>query len=280
MMSHRRLSAAAIAACSVLALCASASWAAGGCELTGTKGSDPITPVQPHMLTVETALPSPGWWNGDTPDTIKDGYEYCLSANIAYRAGLDSVKVENAAFDALVTGRTKDFDIALSSISVTEPRKKVVDFSVPYFNSDIGVVVKKGTTYSPETLKNLTIGVKQASTGASFAADKLKAANVKVFPDDATAFTALMAGQIDAFIHDTSIVLGHAAESHGKFEVVGQYHTGETYGAIYPKGSPNRAALDKILSDLKNDGTLDKLASRYLTDVWGADPNAIPYLKP
>src|SRR5271154_6450091 len=89
MMSHRRLSAAAIAACSVLALCASPSWAAGGCELTGTKGSDPITPVQPHMLTVETALPSPGWWNGDTPDTIKDGYEYCLAANIAYRAGLD-----------------------------------------------------------------------------------------------------------------------------------------------------------------------------------------------
>ena len=63
----------------------------GNCELTGQKGSFPLTPAVAGQLTVEVNLPSPGWWNGDTPDTIKDGYEYCMAANIAYRAGLDKV---------------------------------------------------------------------------------------------------------------------------------------------------------------------------------------------
>ena len=78
----------------------------GNCELTGQKGQFPLTPAVPGQLTVEVNLPSPGWWNGDTPDTIKDGYEYCMAANIAYRAGLDKVQVVNVAWDALVAGQT------------------------------------------------------------------------------------------------------------------------------------------------------------------------------
>ena len=59
----------------------------GNCELTGEKGSIPMTPAVPDQLTVEVTLPGPGWWNGDTPDSIKDGFEYCMAANIANRAG-------------------------------------------------------------------------------------------------------------------------------------------------------------------------------------------------
>ncbi len=149
---------------SVLALAfATAALAAGGvqaaemignCELYGKKGAIPFTPGQAGQLTVEVNLPAPGWWNGDTPDTIKDGYEYCMAANIAHRAGLDKVKVVNVAWDALVAGQTKDFDLALSQISITDERKKVVDFSVPYFSSDIGVMVKTGTTVDSAAMKD------------------------------------------------------------------------------------------------------------------------------
>jgi polar amino acid transport system substrate-binding protein len=61
----------------------------GNCELTGNKGEFPFTPAKAGQLTVEVNLPAPGWWNGDTPETIKDGYEYCMAANIAHRAGFD-----------------------------------------------------------------------------------------------------------------------------------------------------------------------------------------------
>jgi len=252
----------------------------GNCELTGTKGSMPFTPAQAGQLTVEVNLPAPGWWNGDTPDSIKDGYEYCMAANIAYRAGLEKLQVVNVAWDALVAGQTKDFDFALSEISITEDRKKVVDFSIPYFNSDIGVLVKKGTAVDGDSLKKMRIGVQQATTGADFVANKLKPADLKVFPDTTGMFTALMAGQVDAAMTDTAIVLGQASQASGALEVVGQYSTGETYGALYPKGSANGAAIDKIIDSLIKDGTLQKLATKYLAEAWGADPTKIPYFKP
>ena len=74
-------------------------------------------------------------------------------------------------------------------------------------------------------------------------------------------FTALAANQIDVAMTDTAIVLGQAAVSNGMMEVVGQYSTGETYGALYPKDSPNAANFDKIIQALIDDGTLDELAA-------------------
>src|SRR5262249_11731698 len=164
----------------------------GKCELTGTKGAMPITPAKAGVLTVEVNLPSPGWWNGDTPETIKDGYEYCMAANIAHRAGLDDVKVVNVAWDALVAGQTKGFDLALSEISITDERKKVVDFSIPYFSSDIGVLVKKGTKVDASSIRDMRIGVQGGTTGADFVTNILKPNKpLKVFPDQPSMFTAL-----------------------------------------------------------------------------------------
>lgn len=253
----------------------------GNCKVTGKKGSIPIKPAIAGQLTVEVNLPAVGWWNGDTPDTIKDGYEYCMAANIAHRAGLDKVKVKNVAWDALVAGQTKDFDLALSEISITAERKKVVDFSVPYFSSDIGIMVKKGVKFDSSSLiKKARIGVQQATTGADFVTMKLKPKmQVKVFPDTPSMYTALQAGQIDAAMTDTSIVLAQAKQSHGLFAVIGQYRTGETYGALYPKGSANEKALDKIITALKKDGTLKALSAKYLAAAWGSDPGKVPYFK-
>jgi len=252
----------------------------GECEVTGTKGSMPFTPVNAGQLTVQVNLPSnPGWNNGDTPDQIKDGYEYCLGANIAHRAGLDSVKIVNVAWDALVAGRTKDFDIALSQISITEPRKKVVDFSTPYFHSDFGILVKKGTVVDPDSIKKMRIAVQQSTTAADFVSQKLQPADVKVFPDAASMVTALRAGQVDAAGNDTAVMLGWAKRSNGALEVVGQYSTGETYGGLYPKGSTNAKTIDKIIEVLLEDGTVTALSAKYLTPVLGADPASVPYIK-
>ncbi|WP_448950652.1 ABC transporter substrate-binding protein [Labrys neptuniae] len=252
----------------------------GDCEVSGTKGSMPIKPVTPGQLTVQVSLPAPGWWNGDSPDAMKDGYEYCMAANIAYRAGLDKVKVVNVSFDALVAAQTKDYDMALAEISITEPRKKVVDFSTPYFASDIGVLVKKGTTYDKADISKMRIGVMQGTTGAAFVANKLHPAEVKVFPDQGVMSTALAANQVDAVVHDTSLVLGMASQASGALTVPAQYSTGESYGAIYPKGSANEDQLNKIIESLMKDGTLAKFATKYLADAWGSDPNKVPYLQP
>ncbi|RPH69701.1 MAG: amino acid ABC transporter substrate-binding protein [Hyphomicrobiales bacterium] len=271
----------AAAAAIALAGPAAAADMIGNCELSGAKGSIPIEkPAKAGQLTVEVSLPAPIWWNGDTPEAIKDGMEYCMAAEIAWRAGYDKLEVVNVGWDALIAGQTADFDLAMSQISITEDRKKVHDFSVPYFNSDIGVLARTDAPVDEKTIKSAKVGVQQATTGAAFAQGTLGLTDVQVYPDQGDMFTALRAGQIDAAMTDTSIVLAEEVANPGKVAVIGQYKTGETYGAIYPKGNPNNATLDKIIQSMIDDGTVAKLGAKYLAAAWGKDPATVPYFNP
>jgi polar amino acid transport system substrate-binding protein len=272
-----------LAAAAVLAFAGSASAAEmiGNCELSGAKGSIPIeSPAKAGQLTVEVSLPAPIWWNGDTPESIKDGMEYCMAAEIAWRAGYDKVEVVNVGWDPLIAGQTADFDLAMSEISITEERKKVHDFSVPYFYSDIGVLTRTDAPVDEKSIKTAKVGVQQATTGAAFATDTLGLTDVQVYPDQGDMFTALRAGQIDAAMTDTSITLAEEVANPGKVAVVGQYKTGETYGAIYQKDNANNAVIDKIIQSMIDDGTIAKLGAKYLAAAWGKDPASVPYFNP
>lgn len=274
------LAAAALAALAQFSMPASAADMIGNCELAGKKGSIPITnPAKPGQFTVVVSLPAPIWWNGDTPETIKDGMEYCFAAEIAWRAGYDKFELVNVGWDPLVAGQVADYDLAISEVSITDERKKVVDFSVPYFNSDIGILVRADAPVDEKSIKQKTVGVQNATTGATFALDILKMPKeqVQIYPEQGDMFTALAAGQIDAALTDTSIVLAEEVKTKGQHVVAGQYKTGETYGAIYPKGGANNATLDKIIQSIIDDGTMSKLADKYLAAVWGKDPAKVPY---
>lgn len=271
----------AAAALLALSLPASAANMIGNCEVTGEKGSIPIAnPAKAGQLTVEVSLPAPIWWNGDTPEAIKDGMEYCMAAEIAWRAGYDKLEVVNVGWDALIAGQTEGFDLAMSQISITDERKQVHDFSVPYFSSDIGVLVRKDAPVDEKSIKAAKIGVQQATTGAAFVQDKLGITDFQVYPDQGDMFAALRAGQTDVAITDTSIVLAEVVANPDQVDVVGQYKTGESYGAIYPKGNPNNAILDKIIQSMIDDGTVAKLGAKYLAAAWGRDPAAVPYFNP
>ncbi len=268
----------AAAAMLAFSLPASAANMIGNCEVMGEKGSIAIaSPAKAEQLTVEVSLPAPIWWNGDTPEAIKDGMEYCMAAEIAWRAGYDKLEVVNVGWDALIAAQTADFDLAMSQISITDERKKIHDFSVPYFSSDIGVLVRKDAPVDEKTIKSAKIGVQQATTGAAFVQDKLGITDVQVYPDQGDMFAALRAGQVDVAVTDTSIVLAEVVANPDKVDVVGQYKTGESYGAIYPKGNANNATIDKIMQSMIDDGTIAKLGAKYLAAAWGRDPAAVPY---
>ena len=248
----------------------------GDCKVTSKKNSIKIKPAKSGTLTVETTLPAQGWWNGTTPQSIKSGYEYCFAANLANAAGLKSVTVKNVSFDQLVAGRTNNFDIALAEISITDERKKVVDFSVPYFDSNIGVLTKKGAGITADNITSKKCAAYSGTTSVPFIQDKLKCSSTKVYPDNQTLYQSVLSGQSDAAFLDTAIVLAEAKATGGKLEVAGQYETGEKYGAIYPKGSGNEDALDKGISTMLSDGTTDKLSKDYLGPAFGGDPSAVP----
>ena len=146
----------------------------GDCKITSKTNSISLKPVKSGTLTVETTLPAQGWWNGTTPQSIKSGYEYCMAANLANMAGLKSVTVKNVSFDQLVAGRTNDFDLALAEISITAERAKVVDFSKPYFDSNIGVLVKKGADVTEDNINSKKCAAYAGTTSVPFIQDQLK----------------------------------------------------------------------------------------------------------
>jgi polar amino acid transport system substrate-binding protein len=246
--------------------------AAGGAE---------FTPVTEDTLTVVTSLPAPGFWNGDDPAAITGGYEYDIALALQERLGMGDLEIVNVSFDQLVAGQVGDFDVALSQVTITDERQQVVDFTEPYFEADQGVLVQAGTEVATvEDAKALQWGVQTGTTGLDYVNDVLQPENEpQAFQDLAAGFAALDAGQVDAFMMDTAIVLAQAAESGGSQEVAAQFKTGEEYGGIMPEGSEGSAnadAINAILTELEDDGSLSEFAEEWL----GGDPSAVPVLTP
>ncbi|MEU8852725.1 ABC transporter substrate-binding protein [Streptomyces sp. NPDC048564] len=251
----------------------------GGCPVTGDYGEFHLSPETAGALTVKTTLPAPGWWNGSTPESVNSGYEYCMAANIAYRSGLDRVKVENAPFPEVVSGRTKDFDLALAQITITPERSEVAEFSPPYLSSTLGVLIRDGEKINEDNIRDVRIGVAEGTTGEEFVENRLKPTKpVTAFANDPDLVTALEEGRVDAVVHDTTILLAYPQKQESRVRLVGQYRTDQGYGALYPTGSPDKDELDRIIRQLIDDGTLTKLSAVYLGGAFGQDPAKIPYL--
>ena len=284
-MRFRKLSSAFLAATLVVGLVAcgsdNKSSSSGGTTTAGgaaTSAAGSFKPIKAGTLTVVTSLPGPGFWNGSESDPSKltSGYEYDIAHALQQKLGLANIEVRNENFDAIVAGQAGDFDIALSQVTITDERKKVVDFTAPYFDSDQGVLVKTGTKVADlAAAKKLVWGIQTATTGADFVTDTIKPDQpAQPFQQLADGFTALQAGQVDAFMMDVPIVLSEAASSDGKLEVAAQFKTGEQYGAILPKGSTNKAAFDALIAQLKSDGSMAQFATKNL----GGDPSKVPVI--
>lgn len=247
----------------------------GDCEILTEAGSITLDPAEAGTLTVQTTLPAPGWWDGESPSTITSGYEYCLAANLANMAGLDSVTVQNVSFDQLVAGRTSKFDLALAGITITPERAEVVDFSFPYFDSDLGILTKTDAGVTQDNIDSKSCGAYTGTTAVAFIKDELSC-EAKIYPNTQALYQAVLSGQIDAAFLDTAAVLAQAKSTDGALSVVGQYKTGEQYGALYPKGSSNGSALDEGLQMMIDDGINKELQETYLGPAFGGDPASVP----
>ncbi len=252
----------------------------GNCAPTGEAGSIHLSTVESDTLIVATVLPNPGWYNGVSPVAVQDGYEYCMAAQIAHRAGLANLKLMNLAWDQYISGTAKGYDVAIASTTITDARKQVFDFSRPYFGSNLGVAVKAGTELTAETRRSTRIGVLQGTMGSDWVVNTLKPETQPgLYQSQPDMVAALMAGQVDAIISDTTLVLSATSGTSGAIKVIGQFELNQGYGVITSKGSENSAVVDAAVGTMIEDGTLANLSNRYLTPLFGADPNSIPVWK-
>ena len=233
---------------------------------SGTQVRDLVTA---GTLTVGTELPAPPFWIGDDYDSLTGGFEVDLAKEIAKRLNLGTTKFVEMPFTGLVAGQRCECDIDFSQVTITPDRAKVAQFTEPYFDANQGILVKKGTTVaSLEQAKALKWGAQVQTTGAAYISDTIKpTTEARLYDRTVDAFAALSAGQIQAVLLDTPIVLGAVKEKQvPDGEVVGQFKTGEQYGAVVNKGSPNLNAFNQVIKTLKSEGYIDTLLQKYFSD--------------
>ncbi len=242
----------------------------GDCEVTPHPKMHPIDLKEPGVVHWAVPLPTPGAILGDTPDTVHGGYLYCIAAEIANRAGADSIKVRNTTFDAIISGADSDFDYTVWDVIITPERQKVLDFTVPYRTFDAVVVTTKDSGVTAENLKDKRIGTLIGARQVPWLEQNLKPKQpLRAFNNNQDLISALVVGQIDAFVHDTDGGILFAAENQKQGLLpVGRLPIPFSVGAVLPKGSANTAKVSQIIEDMKADGSLDAIYKKWLYPRW------------
>ncbi|MBM3700685.1 MAG: basic amino acid ABC transporter substrate-binding protein [Actinobacteria bacterium] len=191
------------------------------------------------------------------------GFDVDLTQAIADRIGL-KLDYQNTAWDglfpALIAGK---FDMAISSITITDDRKKEMDFSDPYYQTDQAAAVKKDSGIdSADKLNGKKAGVQIGTTG-EIEAREIEGLEVKTYDDILLAFEDLKAGRVDAVIADSYMCFAYVKNNEG-LDVGFSIITDEQLGIAFAKNSPDLlAAVNSALKSIKEDGTYDKIHAKW-----------------
>ena len=249
-----------------------------GCGSTGSSDSADSSQetVTADTLTIATGEPSyTPWVLNDAPEE-GEGYEAALAYAVADKLDYskDQVKWVRTTFDAAIAPGAKDWDMNIQQFSITDERKKAVDFSPSYYNPTQALVVRGDSKYASATavsdFKDATIGVMVGTLAYDFAKEKLADSTIQTFNDNATLAQALDANQIDALVMDTPAAVNVATSGQvtdGK--VVGQIPDTEDpqgMGIVLPKDSALTDKVTKAINEMIEDGTLQELQEKWLAE--------------
>ncbi|MFE8070870.1 transporter substrate-binding domain-containing protein [Marinobacteraceae bacterium S3BR75-40.1] len=195
------------------------------------------------------------------------GFDMDILAEVAKRAGFD-YDLRTMDFNGIIPAlQTGNADIALAGITITEEREKIVDFSDPYYDSGLRIMVRKGNDKVKKLsdLEGKKIGTKIGSTSYDFLKKQLdKNEGVTPYPGSADMYMALMSGSVDAVFYDAPNV-GYFAQTkgEGRAKVVGPLYEGQKYGIALVDGSPWVEKVNKALAAMKEDGTYAKIYKKW-----------------
>jgi polar amino acid transport system substrate-binding protein len=194
------------------------------------------------------------------------GFDIDLLNAIAEKAGIE-VQYKNVGWDALLAGMAQGtYDMAISSITITEDRAKSMLFSDPYYIAGQMIVVKKDNTTitGASNLVGKKIGAQLGTTGEA-EAKNVANATIKSYNQIGLAIQDLLNGQIDAVICDTPIANGYVSKNPNTLKTVGQPLTEENYGIALAKGKTDlQKKINDALKAVKADGVIEQLVQKWL----------------
>ena len=157
------------------------------------------------------------------------------------------------------------YDAAISSITITEDRKKDMLFSDPYFQAgQIITVQKSNTTITDKDTLTGKVGAQLGTTGA-MEVQKIAGATLKTYDDIGLAFQDLMNGQIAAVVCDNPVAMGYVGKNPDKLKIVGGVFTDENYGIAVAKGKTDLLAkINAGIAAIKSEGLIEQLSTKWL----------------
>lgn len=257
-----------VAALATVAVSATAAVAYAG---TSTRAQE-LPTKEPGRLIIGFDLPAPGFISGRaTGRTVRNprGFEVDLAKAIARRLGIRRIQWLRSPFSGLFTRGRKPFDFALEQITITAQRRRVVDFSAPYFDANQGVLVSRRAR-PPRTLRDLRglqTCAQSATTGLDYIRTRLRPERrPRVYQTTSAAFQAVAVGQCEALVLDVPIVASEKRRRPRSYgEVAGQIVTEERYGALFEKRNPLRPFVSRAIRTLRRNGTLARLQRKWFS---------------
>ncbi|MFF4625943.1 transporter substrate-binding domain-containing protein [Streptomyces griseorubiginosus] len=273
-----RLLAATTAAAGLLLLTACTSTDDGGSGSKTAAGG--VELVKAGQLTTCTHLPYPPFQS--EIDGKVQGFDVSLIDLVAKDLGVKQ-EILDTPFENFKTGaflNSGQCDLAAAGMTITEERKKNVDFSDPYFEATQALLVAKGsgiTSLADAKAKKIKLGAQAQTTGEDYA--KSQGFDPVSFESSDAVLSGLRSGQVKAVVIDYPVVQGWLKDKANAdaFQVADNINTGEQYGFTVKKGNTKLlAAVNKAIADAKADGTYKKLYEKWIGpyDEAAASPSA------
>ena len=229
-------------------------------EEAGSKGAEETVKL---VIASDCTWPPMEYVNADKEIV---GYDIDFINAVAKEAGFE-VEIRNTAWDGIFAGLANgEYDGVISSVTITEERKKTMDFSDPYINAGQVLIVPKSS--SAVTLADLAgkeVGAQIGTTGAIEIENS--SATLKTYDEFGLAVEDLANGRIAGVVGDTPIAADFALQNDnykGKLKIVGDSFTDEYYGVAVQKG--DKETLDLINKGIK--AVQDKGIDKQLEDKW------------
>ncbi|MGG1574935.1 basic amino acid ABC transporter substrate-binding protein [Fictibacillus sp. NRS-1165] len=197
------------------------------------------------------------------------GFDVDLLKAVMKEAKLD-YKLKNTGWEPLFASlRDEQVQAGISAITINDKRKQSYDFSTPYFESINKILTKQESNIkSVDDLKGKKVSVQNGTTGQEALEKKFGKdnASVKKYESNVLAIQALLNGEVDAVVADNTVVDEYAKNNPDKKLVVVNDKTNfesEYYGIALPKGSKDKATVDKALKKVIEDGTYTKIYKKW-----------------
>ena len=186
-------------------------------------------------------------------------------------------------FDGLIPSlKVKKVDAILSSMTITDERRKSVDFTGKYYYSPARLVMKEGSTVDADfaNLKGKRIGVQRATTTDRFASEVMAAQGVQVvrYSSQNEIYLDLISGRLDGTLADAiPVEEGFLKTENGKgYEFVGPVlndpkYFGEGAGIAVRKGDNElREKFNNAIKTLRENGKYQAIQAKYFDfDIYG-----------